>query len=140
VTKTPKKWKSGLAADYDYLFGDIATVIDEARKTAARSINCIMTAAYWMIGRRIVEVEQKGKIRAEYGQELIERLAADLSQRYGKGFSVRNVWQMKAFYLAWPIVQTVPAQSEAGQNLQTVSAESALASIATQFRFPGRLM
>ncbi len=53
-----------------------------------------MTAAYWLIGRRIVEFEQKGETRAEYGEELIERLAADLITRYGRGFSVRNVWQM----------------------------------------------
>jgi len=85
---------------YSSILGDISHVIDVARKSATRSVNSIMTAAYWLIGRRIVEFEQKGKIRAEYGKELIERLAFDLSARYGRGFSVRNVWQMKAFYLA----------------------------------------
>jgi hypothetical protein len=96
---------------YKSILGGISHVIDAARKSAARSVNCIMTAAYWLIGRRIVESEQKGEIRAEYGDELIERLAADLSVRHGGGFSVRNVWQMKAFYLAWPIVRTLSAQS-----------------------------
>lgn len=91
-------------AQYDSILGEISHVIDAARKSAARSVNCIMTAAYWLIGRRIVESEQKGETRAEYGDELIQRLAADLAARYGKGYSVRNVWQMKAFYLAWPIL------------------------------------
>ena len=50
-----------------------------------------------LIGRRIVECEQKGEIRAEYGEELVERLAADLSARFGRGFAVRNVRHMKAF-------------------------------------------
>ena len=95
-----------------------------------------MTAAYWLIGRRVVEFEQSGKKRAEYGEKLIERLACDLSDRYGKGFSVRNVWQMKAFYLAWPILQISSAESKGPKTLQTVSAESSLAGIASRFPLP----
>lgn len=114
MTKTPSKKSGGLTANYDYLFGDIATVIDEARKSAVRSINCIMTAAYWMIGRRIVEFEQEGKDRAQYGTELLERLAADLTTQFGRGFSRRNLQDMRLFYLAYPpqrIWQTVSAKS-----------------------------
>ena len=70
-----------------------------------------MTAAYWLIGRRIAECEQKVEIRAEYGEELVGRLAADLSARFGRGFSVRNVWHTKAFYLEWPILQMPAAES-----------------------------
>jgi hypothetical protein len=130
MTKKAKR-PSSLDVHYDYILGDISNVIDAAKRSAARSVNCIMTAAYWLVGRRIVESEQKGEIRAEYGDELIERLAADLSARHGRGFSVRNVWQMKAFYLAWPIPQTVSAQSEGREILQTVSAESPFSSIAS---------
>lgn len=121
---------------YDFVFRDISSVIDASKSAAARSVNCIMTAAYWLIGRRIVEFEQKGKQRAEYGEALIERLAADLSSRYGKGFSVRNVWQMKAFHIAWPISQTLSAESEGSKILQTLSAESTLSSIAANFSLP----
>jgi len=92
-----------------------------------------MTAAYWLIGQRIVEFEQGGQTRAGYGEELIERLAADLSARYGRGFSIRNVWQMRAFYLAWPNLQTPSAQSKDRQILQTLSAESSLSRLATCF-------
>jgi len=95
-----------------------------------------MTAAYWLIGRRIVQFEQKGERRAEYGEDLIERLAADLSARYGRGFSARNIWQMKAFYLAWPNPQTASAQSEAHRIPQTVSAESSLSTMARYFPLP----
>ena len=100
MTNMIKKQDGIPDVDYRTILGDIANVLDAARRSAARSVNCIMTAAYWLIGRRIVEFEQKGKRRAEYGEELIEQLAGDLSARYSRGFSVRNVWQMKAFYLA----------------------------------------
>ncbi len=83
-----------------------------------------------------MEFEQKGEMRAGYGEELIERLAADLSTRYGRRFSVRNVWQMKAFYLAWPILQTTSAQLKGRKILQKVSAESVLSSIAMSFPLP----
>jgi hypothetical protein len=111
MTNMIKKQEGIPDVDYRTILGDIANVLDAARRSAARSVNCIMTAAYWLIGRRIVESEQKGQLRAEYGEDLIARLAADLAARYGRGFSVRNVWQMKAFYLAWPIPQTSSAES-----------------------------
>jgi hypothetical protein len=120
MTKKPTKPDGRPNLHYDSILGDISNVIDAARQSTARSVNCIMTAAYWLIGRRIVEFEQKGKRRAEYGEALIEKLAGDLSAFYGKGFSIRNVWQMKAFYLAWPILQTVSAESEDCEILQTV--------------------
>lgn len=136
IKRKPRKQDTGLEKQYDSILVDISEVIDAARRSAARSVNCIMTTAYWLIGQRIVEGEQQGEIRAEYGKELIECLAADLSTRYGRGFSVRNVWQMKAFYLAWPITQTPSAESERFGILQTVSAESTLSSIASRFPLP----
>ena len=53
-------------------------------------MNAIMTATYWEIGRRIVQVEQKGKKRADYGEELIKKISKDLTKSCGKGFSERN--------------------------------------------------
>ena len=121
---------------YGHLVSGITEVLETARRASARSVNATMTAAYWMIGRRIVEFEQKGELRAEYGEELIERLAADLSARYGRGFSVRNVWHMKSFYLAWPTPQTTSAELEGREILQTVSAEFSLLNIAECFPLP----
>ncbi len=100
-----------------------------------------MTAVYWEIGRRIVEFEQGGSDRAGYGEKVIRQLAVDLSSRFGRGFSQRNLWQIRAFYLAWPqpmilqegleavgaIVRTPSAQSAPVPIVQTASALSNLA-------------
>ena len=59
-----------------------------------------MTATYWAVGRRIVEEEQQGKKRADYGEQLVIRLAKDLTSRYGRGFGYRNLYQMRHFYMA----------------------------------------
>ena len=123
-------------AQYQAIFGDVSRIVDAARQSAARSVNAVMTAAYWMIGQHIVEFEQSGEQRADYGEEIVERLATDLSTHYGRGFSIRNVWNMKAFYLAWPIPQTASAESESSGNLQTASGESSLASVASRFPLP----
>ena len=115
------------APGYDDLLGSIADLLEEARRTSARAVNSLMTATYWEIGRRIVEHEQAGKARAEYGGAVVERLSADLTRRFGRGFSRQNLWQMRAFHLAWPIdrlARTLPASSRAAGILQTPSGES----------------
>src|ERR1019366_5804861 len=96
---------------YDAVLGDIVSLLEAGRRLSARAVNAAMTAAYWGVGQRIVEQEQRGHARAGYGEELVELLAADLPKRFGRGFGRRNLFQMKAFYLAYPpIVQTLSAQ------------------------------
>lgn len=102
MTKKLDKQGNRLDVHYDSILGDISNVIHVTRRSAARSVNSIITAAYWLIGRRIVEFEQAGEKRAEYGTALIERLAADLTQRFGRGFSRQNIQQMRLFYLFYP--------------------------------------
>jgi predicted nuclease of restriction endonuclease-like (RecB) superfamily len=92
------------------LMTGISALLDQARRSAARTVNGILAATYWEIGRRIVEFEQGGQQRAEYGERLVSRLAIDLSARYGRGFSERNLWNMKDFYLGWEILQTLSAE------------------------------
>jgi len=78
-----------------------------------------MTATYWEIGRRIVEHEQGGKARAEYGEALLNRLAADLTARFGRGFGVDNLQRFRLFYLAWPpqeIHATLSRKSGGGEE------------------------
>ncbi len=99
-------------SDYDRVLTEVVYLLEAARSTAARSINAVMTATYWEIGRCIVEEEQGGKRRAGYGKELLKRLAADLTRRFGRGFGHRNLEQMRAFYSAWPISQSAIAKSE----------------------------
>ena len=114
--------------EYAGLHKEVVSVVESARRTAARNVNAVMTAAYWEIGRRIVEFEQGGEDRAAYGEALIRRLGVDLSQRFGRGFGWRNLTQMRAFYLAWPteqILQTLSAKSPSSPIVQTLSAISA---------------
>jgi DUF1016 N-terminal domain len=100
--------------DYAEIRGGIVALLEAARRAAARSVNALMTASYWTIGQRIVSYEQGGRGRAVYGEALIERLADDLTNRFGRGFSRQNLWQMRAFHLAWPkprILQTASGES-----------------------------
>jgi len=84
------------------LFVLVVDIIEGARKHVARSVNSAMVHAYWMIGREIVEVEQHGRKRAGYGDELIARLARHLRGRVGKGFGARTLRRIRKFYLTYP--------------------------------------
>lgn len=111
-------------ADYAAVHADIVALLEGARRAAARSVNALMTASYWSIGQRIVEFEQGGQERAMYGQALLKSLSADLSTRFGRGFGVVNLQQMRNFYLAWPqekICQTVSDKSARGGVSEMVS-------------------
>jgi predicted nuclease of restriction endonuclease-like (RecB) superfamily len=88
-------------SDYSEVHTEIVSLLNDARKTAARNVNALMTASYWEIGRRIVEAEQKGQRRAEYGEQLITKLSKDLSLHFGRGFSRQNLQLMRAFYEVW---------------------------------------
>ncbi|TAK60919.1 MAG: DUF1016 domain-containing protein [Bacteroidetes bacterium] len=106
---------------YNKLLGDVASLLEAARRQSARQVNALMTATYWLIGWRIVEFEQAGEVRAEYGEQLLEQLSADLTRQFGRGFSIRNIRSFRMFYLQFQIRQTVSAESE---KLQTPSAKS----------------
>lgn len=127
--------------NYDTIHAGIVGLLENARRLAARNVNALMTASYWEIGRRIVEAEQGGQERAEYGERLIRRLAEDLSARFGRGFGVVNLSQMRRFYLAWPpeqIFQT-PSEKSYTDKLQTLSAISAapeLGALSQHFALP----
>lgn len=109
---------------YRRLVSDISRLLEQARRGAARSVNAILTATYWDIGRRIVQHEQGGKATAEYGEKLLERLSTDLTAKHGRGFSRSNVAQMRMFYVGWEIVQTVSGQFEARARLPASPRES----------------
>jgi predicted nuclease of restriction endonuclease-like (RecB) superfamily len=77
---------------------------------AVQAVNTKMTQTYWQVGRQIVEFEQGGKSKAEYGKALISNLASDLCLRHGRGFSRSNLIRFRQFYLAWPIGATLSHQ------------------------------
>jgi hypothetical protein len=114
------KIRPASADDYSRIHGDIVTLLESARRAAARSVNALMTATYWAIGRRIVEFEQGGRERASYSQSVLQRLSADLSARFGRGFGVDNLEQMRLFYLAYPatrISETLSRKSPSRRQL-----------------------
>jgi hypothetical protein len=84
--------------DYSELLGGVSALLESARRASARAVNAFMTATYWEVGRRIVEFEQGGAKRAGYGEQLLKRLASDLTARLGRGFSVQNIENMRLFY------------------------------------------
>lgn len=113
---------------YDGLLSSVTELLEQARRSSARAVNTILTATYWEIGRRIVEFEQRGERRAEYGEALLKRLAADLTSRFKRGFSRQNLQQMRLFYLAYDvekICQTLSGKSESRDKSQTRSGISA---------------
>lgn len=119
-------------AGYGILFSDISTLVNQARQRAVASVNSAMTELYWNVGRLVVSHEQRGARRAGYGADVMERLAADLTARFGRGFSRRNLEQMRAFFLQrelGPIPQTASAlltgPKPAPRKPQTASAVSA---------------
>jgi predicted nuclease of restriction endonuclease-like (RecB) superfamily len=87
-------------------------LLAEARRQSARSVNAILTATYWEIGRRIVEFIQQGETRAEYGDEMLERLSRDLTGKFGRGYSRPNLQQMKRFYQLNPAEQICQTLSD----------------------------
>lgn len=110
--------------EYVDVLDDVAALLVASRTAAARTVNTLMTSTYWLIGRRIVEGEQRGRGRAGYGERPIERLAADLTSQFGRGFGHRNLEQMRAVFLAHRgIVQTASAEFGGGKKAQTSSAE-----------------
>jgi predicted nuclease of restriction endonuclease-like (RecB) superfamily len=112
------------SGDYGPLLVDITEWLENARKQSGRAINALMTATYWRIGQRIFEQEQRGRKRAGYGEQLVDQLARDLTDRFGRGFSRANVFLMRQFFLAYRgIVQTPSGQSMDLGTVQTVSGQ-----------------
>jgi predicted nuclease of restriction endonuclease-like (RecB) superfamily len=126
--------------NYNNIRSEIVELLKTARSAAARNVNSIMTAVYWEIGRRIVETEQAGAARANYGDELIKQLATDLSAQFGRGFGVVNLSQMRRFFLAWPtkgIFQTPSEKSLPPMLINDIwAASSSITLLANQFPLP----
>ena len=89
-------------SEYNVLIERIGTLLQEARATIASSVNTVLVQTYWAMGKYIVEYEQNGAERAEYGSNLLNRLSSDLTTRFGKGFGHSNLIYIRKFYLAFP--------------------------------------
>ena len=98
---------SNSAAIPEILIDTIASIIEQARHHVRQSVNSAMVQSYWEIGRLIVEHEQQGEKRAAYGKAQLQHISTQLSARLGRGFDVTNLRNMRSFYLAFPIRETV---------------------------------
>ena len=140
--KSAPSGNSLLPAGYAGIHSGIVELLDAARYAAARNVNALMTASYWEIGRRIVEAEQQGRRRAGYGEQLIERLSKDLTSRFGRGFGVNNLENMRRFFLAYSrsaISQTASGKLRnelPARKSQMASRKSNLSELAQVFTLP----
>ena len=92
---------------YDNLIEQIGDLLRQGRTRAAYAVNNILVQTYWQIGKYIVEFEQGGSLKAEYGDELLLRLSKDLTLLYGRGFSLSNLFNMRMFYIKYSKFQTL---------------------------------
>ncbi|RLC22584.1 MAG: hypothetical protein DRH93_09515, partial [Deltaproteobacteria bacterium] len=92
---------------YHSLVGDIGKLLEYGRIQAIKKVNTILVETYWQVGKSIVEFEQAGTLKAEYGKELLVNLSKDLKNKYGKGFSRSNLQYMRLLYVHYPKRQTL---------------------------------
>ena len=95
---------------YGQLIRNIGSLLETGKKQAVSAVNQAMVRTYWEIGKHIVEYEQAGNEKAEYGSETLKRRSRDLTERYGNGFGMSNINKMRKFYSLYPILQTVSAK------------------------------
>jgi len=138
---TDNKPLQSIGSGYDPFYQGIVELLEGVRRQAGRAINSLLTSSYWEIGRRIVEEEQHGESKADYGIQLIDRLAADLTQRFGRGFSRTNVFQMRQFFLTHrEKIQTLSGQTERGSIIQTPSGQTGLPNFSLSWSHYVRLL
>ena len=111
---------------YSELINQIGSLLQLGRQQAAQSVNTILVQTYWHIGQHIVEFEQKGNQKAEYGSQLFERLSKDLILAYGKGFSRSNLLYMRKLYLCFPISETLSHLLTWSHYFEILKADSTL--------------
>jgi hypothetical protein len=111
---------------YSGLKSQISELLLLGREQAGRVVNSILVQTYWQIGRHIVEFEQGGNEKSEYGSELLDRLSRDLSMEFGKGFSRTNLFQIRQFYYKFPKIQTLSGQLSWSHYVEIIKADQEL--------------
>ena len=119
ITKKKPSSTAILKAGRGDFYESVAGILRAARTKAHRAVNFAMVEAYWTIGRMIVEEEQAGKERAEYGKALLRNLSLHLTKEFGKGFTETNLKYFRQFYLAFPILHAVRGKSAAANPISS---------------------
>ena len=115
-------------------YESVAQILRSARSKAYRAVNFTMVEAYWNVGRLIVEEEQEGRKRADYGQALLKNLSDKLTKEFGNGFTERNLRNFRQFYLWFPIRHALRAESPDIQKTESLSDKLELNSVRTAYR------
>ncbi len=118
---------SNTTENYTNLLTDIGEVLATGKTLAQKQVNTVLVETYWNIGKYIVEFEQNGSQKAEYGTQLLKNLAKDLTHLYGKGFSRSNLQNMRLLYLKFPICQTLSSKLSWSHYLELLSVSDELA-------------
>ncbi|GAB2494671.1 PDDEXK nuclease domain-containing protein [Algoriphagus taiwanensis] len=118
--------KSPQANTYTSLKNEISQLLIAGREKAGRAVNTILVQTYWQIGRHIVEYEQGGEVKSEYGSNLLDRLSRDLTLEFGKGFSRSNLVYMRKFFVSFPISETVSHQLSWSHYFEILKSDEAL--------------
>ena len=105
----------------DMLFDKVATLIEQARTCVNKAVNTKMVYTYFAIGRYIVEHQQQGEQRAQYGKETIKKLSQALTDRYGKGWSVDTLEKIRAFFLMYSKSASLMRKSSGAEIRNTVA-------------------
>lgn len=123
------------------LFQQVVELLQNARQQILRTVNSTMVCTYFEIGRIIVEEEQSGKDRAEYGKQILKGLSQQLTNEFGKGFFVANLENIRKFYLAYSISETVSRilQIQKSQSLTGVSENQKTQSLTAELKIQGLL-
>lgn len=111
------------SADITKFISDIKAIVYAAKRRAYQAADIYQVVSNWLVGQRIVEYEQNGHERAEYGKRIVELVSEALTAEFGKGYSIVNIKNFKKFYLTFrnfPIGQTASDQSETGTDLEVV--------------------
>lgn len=124
ASKAPKAPAVAIRLNSRALFDRVAAILDKARGNVVRAINTQMVLAYWLIGREIVQEVQKGEERAEYGKQIVSDLSRQLTERYGKGFSVSNLKYFRQFYQLYAKRIAVIGHTTGGELTQADAALS----------------
>ena len=111
---------------YGQLIQNIGSLLETGKKQAVSAVNQAMVRTYWEIGKHIVEYEQAGNEKAEYGSETLKRLSRDLTERYGNGFGMSNINKMRKFYSLYPILQTVSAKLSWSHYVELLKIEDSM--------------
>jgi DUF1016 N-terminal domain len=123
----------------DAFYEQICNILNAAQNNITRTVNTAQVLSYWLIGREIIEAEQQGQARADYGDNLLKNLATRLKQDYGKGFSYSNLKYMRQFYLGFPSFLGSTEKSHALRGLLEISSKLLELGTSTTNWQPGQL-